>query len=165
MSQTFPNEEDQINALEDTLVGIIASWWGTHWPRLTYWDKILHYISLHFITLHLITKATIKYLSNTDATKVLPFVSQFGKTQLISNLILGYTFFIRHLILFHGNDTYIKNYETKYRLGWNASKFHPHVPISSYKHDPFPTPLMEENIENVAKNKVYSFTDGFFGYH
>jgi hypothetical protein len=32
-------------------------------------------------------------------------------------------------------------------------------------HDPFPTPFTDELLENVGGNKVYSFTDGFSGYH
>lgn len=31
----FPNEEDRINTLEDTLIGIIARWWGIHRSNLT----------------------------------------------------------------------------------------------------------------------------------
>jgi hypothetical protein len=32
-------------------------------------------------------------------------------------------------------------------------------------HDPFPTPFIDEVLENVGGHKVYSFTDGFSGYH
>jgi hypothetical protein len=32
-------------------------------------------------------------------------------------------------------------------------------------HDPFPTPFTDEVLENVRGHKVYSFTDGFSGYH
>jgi hypothetical protein len=32
-------------------------------------------------------------------------------------------------------------------------------------HDPFPTPFTDEVLENVGGHKVYSFTDGFSGYH
>jgi hypothetical protein len=32
-------------------------------------------------------------------------------------------------------------------------------------HDPFPTPFMDEVLENVGGHKAYSFTDGFSGYH
>jgi hypothetical protein len=32
-------------------------------------------------------------------------------------------------------------------------------------HDPFPTPFMDEVLENIRGHKVYSFTDGFSGYH
>jgi hypothetical protein len=32
-------------------------------------------------------------------------------------------------------------------------------------HDPFPTPFSDEVLDQVAGNKVYSFTDGFSGYH
>lgn len=33
------------------------------------------------------------------------------------------------------------------------------------KYDPFPTLFNEETLENIAENKVYSLTNGFFGYH
>jgi hypothetical protein len=32
-------------------------------------------------------------------------------------------------------------------------------------HDPFPTPFIDEVLYNVADQEVYSFTDGFSGYH
>jgi hypothetical protein len=32
-------------------------------------------------------------------------------------------------------------------------------------HDPFPTPFIEEVLDNVGGQEVYSFTDGFSGYH
>lgn len=32
-------------------------------------------------------------------------------------------------------------------------------------HDPFPTPFTYEVLENVSGREVYSFTDGFLGYH
>jgi hypothetical protein len=32
-------------------------------------------------------------------------------------------------------------------------------------HDPFPTPFMDEVLENVGSHKSYSFTDGFSRYH
>jgi hypothetical protein len=32
-------------------------------------------------------------------------------------------------------------------------------------HDPFPTPFMDEVLENVGGHEVYSFTDGLSGYH
>jgi hypothetical protein len=32
-------------------------------------------------------------------------------------------------------------------------------------HDPFPTPFMDEVLENVGGHKFYSFTDGFSRYH
>jgi hypothetical protein len=32
-------------------------------------------------------------------------------------------------------------------------------------HDPFPTPFTDEVLDNVRDQKVYSFTDGFSGYH
>jgi len=32
-------------------------------------------------------------------------------------------------------------------------------------HDPFPTPFTDELLENVGRQEVYSFTDGFSGYH
>jgi hypothetical protein len=32
-------------------------------------------------------------------------------------------------------------------------------------HDPFPTPFTDEVLEQVAGKEVYSFTDGFSGYH
>jgi hypothetical protein len=31
--------------------------------------------------------------------------------------------------------------------------------------DPFPTPFTDEVLENVGGHEVYSFTDGFSGYH
>jgi hypothetical protein len=32
-------------------------------------------------------------------------------------------------------------------------------------HDPFPTPFTDEVLDNVEGQEVYSFTDGFSGYH
>jgi hypothetical protein len=32
-------------------------------------------------------------------------------------------------------------------------------------HDPFPTPFIDEVLENMGGHEVYSFTDGFLGYH
>ena len=32
-------------------------------------------------------------------------------------------------------------------------------------HDPFPTPFIDEVLDNVGGQKVYSFTDGLSGYH
>ena len=32
-------------------------------------------------------------------------------------------------------------------------------------HDPFSTPFMDEILKNVGGNEVYSFTNGFLGYH
>ena len=32
-------------------------------------------------------------------------------------------------------------------------------------HDPFPTPFTDEVLGNVGGQEVYSFTDGFLGYH
>ena len=32
-------------------------------------------------------------------------------------------------------------------------------------HDPFPTPFTDEVLEVVSGHEMYSFTDGFFGYH
>jgi hypothetical protein len=32
-------------------------------------------------------------------------------------------------------------------------------------HDPFPTPFINEVLDNVGGQEVYSFTDGFLGYH
>jgi len=32
-------------------------------------------------------------------------------------------------------------------------------------HDPFPTPFTDEVLENVGGKEVYSFKDGFSGYH
>jgi hypothetical protein len=32
-------------------------------------------------------------------------------------------------------------------------------------HEPFPTPFMDEVLENVGGLEFYSFTDGFLGYH
>ena len=32
-------------------------------------------------------------------------------------------------------------------------------------HDPFPTPFTNEVLDNVGGQEVYSFTDGFLGYH
>jgi hypothetical protein len=32
-------------------------------------------------------------------------------------------------------------------------------------HDPFPTPFTDEVLDNVGGQEVYSFTDGFLGYH
>jgi hypothetical protein len=33
------------------------------------------------------------------------------------------------------------------------------------KHDPFPTPFMDEVLENIGGYEAYLFTDGFSGYH
>jgi hypothetical protein len=35
----------------------------------------------------------------------------------------------------------------------------------SYLHDPFPTPFTDEVLYNVGGREVYSFIDGFSGYH
>ena len=35
----------------------------------------------------------------------------------------------------------------------------------AYVHDPFPTPFTDEVLDNVGGQEVYSFTDGFSGYH
>src|SRR5277367_6898734 len=32
-------------------------------------------------------------------------------------------------------------------------------------HDPFPTPFTDEVLDNVGGEEIYSFTDGFSGYH
>ena len=32
-------------------------------------------------------------------------------------------------------------------------------------HDPFPTPFTDEVLDNVRGQEVYSFTNGFLGYH
>jgi hypothetical protein len=32
-------------------------------------------------------------------------------------------------------------------------------------HDPFPTPFTDEVLDNVGGHEVYSFTNGFLGYH
>jgi hypothetical protein len=32
-------------------------------------------------------------------------------------------------------------------------------------HDPFPTPFMDEVLENVGGHEAYSLSDGFLGYH
>ena len=32
-------------------------------------------------------------------------------------------------------------------------------------HDPFPTPFTNEVLESVGGKEMYSFTDGFLGYH
>ena len=32
-------------------------------------------------------------------------------------------------------------------------------------HDPFPTPFIDQVLDNVGGKEVYSFTDGFLGYH
>ena len=32
-------------------------------------------------------------------------------------------------------------------------------------HDPFPTPFIDEVLDNVGGHEVYSFIDGFSGYH
>ena len=32
-------------------------------------------------------------------------------------------------------------------------------------HDPFPTPFTDEVLEGVANQEIYSFMDGFYGYH
>jgi hypothetical protein len=36
---------------------------------------------------------------------------------------------------------------------------------TTYIHDPFPTPFIEEVIENVGGWEAYSFIYGFSGYH
>jgi hypothetical protein len=35
----------------------------------------------------------------------------------------------------------------------------------AFVHDPFPTPFIDEVLDNVGGQEVYSFTDGFSGYH
>jgi hypothetical protein len=35
----------------------------------------------------------------------------------------------------------------------------------SYLHDSFPMPFTDEVLDNVGGQEVYSFTDGFLGYH
>ena len=35
----------------------------------------------------------------------------------------------------------------------------------AYMHDPFLTPFTDEVLEGVGGQEMYSFTDGFFGYH
>jgi len=35
----------------------------------------------------------------------------------------------------------------------------------SFLHDPFPTPFIDEVLENVGGQEAYSFIDGFSGYH
>jgi len=35
----------------------------------------------------------------------------------------------------------------------------------AYLHDPFPTPFTDEVLENFGGQEVYSFTNGFPGYH
>ena len=37
--------------------------------------------------------------------------------------------------------------------------------IDTCVHDPFPTPLTDEVLENVGSQEAYSFMDGFLGYH
>ena len=32
-------------------------------------------------------------------------------------------------------------------------------------HDPFPTPFTDEVLESVSRQEMYSFTNGFSGYH
>ena len=32
-------------------------------------------------------------------------------------------------------------------------------------HDPFPTPFIDDVLDNVGGQEIYSFTDGFLGYH
>jgi hypothetical protein len=38
-------------------------------------------------------------------------------------------------------------------------------PNNTCLHDPFPTPFIDEVLENVGGQETYSFTDGFSGYH
>jgi hypothetical protein len=35
----------------------------------------------------------------------------------------------------------------------------------AFLHDPLPAPFIDEVIDNVGGHEVYSFTDGFSGYH
>ena len=35
----------------------------------------------------------------------------------------------------------------------------------AYMHDPFPTPFTNEVLEGVGGQEMYSFTNGFSGYH
>ena len=35
----------------------------------------------------------------------------------------------------------------------------------AFLHDPFPTPFIDEVLENVGGQEMYSLTDGFSGYH
>ena len=38
-------------------------------------------------------------------------------------------------------------------------------PNDSCMHDPFPTPFTDEVLEGVGGQEMYSFTNGFSGYH
>ena len=35
----------------------------------------------------------------------------------------------------------------------------------AFLHDPFPTPFTDEVLESIGGQEIYSFTDGFSGYH
>ena len=35
----------------------------------------------------------------------------------------------------------------------------------AFLHDPFPNPFTDEVLEGVGSQEMYSFTDGFLGYH
>jgi len=36
---------------------------------------------------------------------------------------------------------------------------------TAYVHDSFPTPFIDKILENASGHEVYSFIDGFYGYH
>ena len=38
-------------------------------------------------------------------------------------------------------------------------------PNDACLHDPFPTPFIDEVLESVRGQEMYSFTDDFYGYH
>ncbi len=53
-----------------------------------------------------------------------------------------------------------KNTKGEIRIYVDLSKLN-----DAWVHDPFPTPFTEKNLDNVGGQEVYSFTDGFSGYH
>jgi hypothetical protein len=46
------------------------------------------------------------------------------------------------------------------RICVDLRKFH-----NAFLHDPFPTPFIDEVLENVGRHEAFSFTDGLSGYH
>jgi len=42
---------------------------------------------------------------------------------------------------------------------------HLHKLNATCVHDPFPTPFIDEVLENMGGCEAYSFIDGFLGYH
>lgn len=53
-----------------------------------------------------------------------------------------------------------KNLKGELRICTDLRKFN-----DACVHDPFPTPFIDEVLENVGEKEAYSFTNGFSSYH